>query len=50
LHSGWHLIIRHAVSIPPLKAPYFFIAVNAYSEHIGVNLQDGGSHGEMAFL
>jgi hypothetical protein len=27
--------------------PYFFIAITAYCEQVGVNLHDGGVSGEM---
>ena len=50
LQKGLHLKIRHAAKSPPLSAPYFLIASAAYSEHVGVNLQAAGSHGDIAFL
>ena len=31
----------------PFAAPYFFIASNAYAEHVGVNLQHEGNKGEI---
>lgn len=45
--QGWHLLIRLMASQAPLSGPYFFNASIAYWEQVGVNLQEGPSHGEM---
>jgi len=39
---GWHRRNRFRVSHKPFTAPYFLRAIMAYSEHVGVNLQEGG--------
>jgi hypothetical protein len=33
--------MRHTLSAVPLKKPYFWYASRAYSEQVGVNLQQG---------
>jgi len=47
---GWHLTNLFAANHDPLNGPYFFNAIRAYSEQVGVNLQEGGFNGEMQYL
>lgn len=44
---GLHLSMRHTASTRPLIGPCFLSACMAYSEHVGVNLHEGGVNGEM---
>ncbi len=41
--------MRLKASHPPFKAPYFEMASIAYWEQVGMNLQLGGSVGEIYF-
>lgn len=44
---GLHLNMRHIASASPFMGPCFFNAWRAYSEHVGVNLHDGGVNGDI---
>ena len=50
LQNGLHLSSLQRVRIDPTKNPRFVNASIAYSEQVGVNLQLGGSRGDINFL
>lgn len=39
---GLHRKMRHTANANPLNGPCLMMACRAYSEHVGVNRQDGG--------
>lgn len=47
--QGWQRKIRLIVIQLPFAAPYLFMASRPYCEHVGVNLHDGFSKGDMAY-
>jgi hypothetical protein len=45
--KGWQRSNRRAPMKAPLSSPYLSIAWSMYREQLGVNLQEGGSMGEI---
>lgn len=50
LQKGLHRATLITVSTSPFIIPCFFNASIAYTEHVGLNLQEGGKYGDMAIL